>query len=40
LAQLTLMVSVPQVGRSVVTASGASEMAAAEMPGLWPITMR
>ena len=34
------MVSVPQVGRSLVIASGASEIAAAEMPGLWPMTMR
>jgi hypothetical protein len=28
------------VGRSLVIASGASEIAAAEMPGLWPMTMR
>ena len=39
-AQLTFMVSVPQVGRSLVIASGASEIAAAEMPGLCPMTMR
>ena len=38
--QLTFIVSVPQVGRSLVMASGASEIAAAEMPGLWPMTMR
>ena len=40
MAQLTFMVSVPQVGRSLVIASGASEIAAAEMPGLCPMTMR
>ena len=38
--QLTFMVRVPQVGRSFETASGASEIAAAEIPGLCPMTMR
>ena len=38
--QLTIMVRAPQVGRSELTTSGARAIAAAEMPGLWPITMR